>query len=253
MRRVSPLFSLFLRNVSVAGLSLVSLSRYAQYLGSFIVGGKFIVRGSPGGALDDEQIGFWVLHAVRRSCVDAAMLGSFALVGPRPLSEHVLYCTPSLFPVFTCRSAAVLTSCLLACEGASTVDTFSSVHGGRVFDGEYDEIVSVLVRRKCFWVHRIAQTAGISQQQCWMVTDGSRFRATVLYRDRRRLGIGWPLHGEQRQCWRDARRNGCSEGCSRDDDANVTDTTAPLVWLLLGRAAAMMARRSQLLGVQLRR
>ena len=37
-----------------------------------------------------------------------------------------------------------------------------------------------------------------------------------------------------------------------DDDANVTDTTAPLVWLLLGRAAAMMARRSQLLGVQLR-
>ena len=38
-----------------------------------------------------------------------------------------------------------------------------------------------------------------------------------------------------------------------DDDVNVTDTTAPLVWLLLGRAAAMMARRSQLLGVQLRR
>ena len=38
-----------------------------------------------------------------------------------------------------------------------------------------------------------------------------------------------------------------------EDDANVTNTIAPHVWLLLGRAAAMIARRSQLLGVQLRR
>ena len=71
-------------------------------------------------------------------------------VGPRPLSEHALFCSPFLYLAFTCRSTAVLTSCLLVCEGASTVDTFSSVPGGRVFDGEYDETVSALVHRKCF-------------------------------------------------------------------------------------------------------
>ena len=40
---------------------------YVQYLGLFIVGGRFIVRGSPGGALDDEQVEFRVLRAVRRA------------------------------------------------------------------------------------------------------------------------------------------------------------------------------------------
>ena len=99
------------------------------------------------------------------------------------LSEHALCCSPFLYLAFTCRSTAALTSCLLECDGASTVDTFSSVPGGRVLDGEYDETVAALVHRKCFCVHRLAQTSGTSEQQCCMVTDGSHFRATVLYRD----------------------------------------------------------------------
>ena len=63
---------------------------------------------------------------------------------------------------------------------SSTMDTFSSVPGGIVFDGEYDETVSALVHRKCF-----CQTSGISVQQCYKVTDGSHFRATVFDGDRR--------------------------------------------------------------------
>ena len=44
---------------------------------SLVASGRFIVRGSPGGDLDDGQVGFRVLRAVRRWCVDLLLAHSW--------------------------------------------------------------------------------------------------------------------------------------------------------------------------------
>ena len=90
-----------------------------------------------------------MLRAVRRWCVDAAMVGKVC--------------------VFTLAGSVAVSSLSKVTPSSPCTDSWHVTDGSQF------------------------RAARVSEQQCWRQT-ASRFRATFLFRDRRRLCLGWPFH-----------------------------------------------------------